>query len=66
VSSTQVEIIPWQLWDFLSALFAALTPILEKVSVEDINPDLATFIRTIFSLLVLGCLVIISGQKPAK
>ncbi len=50
----QLETIPWQLWAFLSALFAALTAILAKVGVEDITPDLATFIRTIVILLVLG------------
>ncbi len=37
----------WQSWAFLSACFAALTAIFTKVGVENINPDLATFIRTI-------------------
>jgi len=34
----------WQVWAVLSAVFAALTAIFAKVGVEDINPDLATFI----------------------
>lgn len=35
----------WQTWALLSACFAALTAIFAKVGVENINPDLATFIR---------------------
>jgi len=35
----------WQVWALLSAVFAALTAIFAKIGVEDINPDLATFIR---------------------
>ncbi|MBN8972507.1 MAG: EamA family transporter, partial [Rhizobiales bacterium] len=41
----------WQFWALLSAMFAALTAIFAKVGVEDINPDLATFIRTIIVLM---------------
>ena len=37
----------WQVWAVLSAVFAALTAIFAKVGVEDINSDLATFIRTV-------------------
>ncbi len=37
-------------WAFVSALFAALTAVLAKVGVEEINPDLATFIRTVVIL----------------
>ena len=36
----------WQLWALLSAVFAALTAIFAKVGVENVNSDLATFIRT--------------------
>ena len=36
----------WQVWAFLSAVFAALTAIFAKVGVEGINSDLATLIRT--------------------
>ena len=42
----------WQVWAVLSAVFAALTAIFAKVGVEDINPDLATFIRTIIVLML--------------
>src|SRR5262249_54280175 len=52
----------WQTWALLSAVFAALTAVLAKVGVEDVNPDLATFIRTSVVLLSLGLLLIASGQ----
>jgi len=41
----------WQMWAVLSAVFAALTAIFAKVGVEDINSDLATFIRTVVVLI---------------
>jgi bacterial/archaeal transporter family protein len=59
----QTDVISWQVWAFLSALFAALTAVLAKVGVEEINPDLATFIRTVVIIVVLGCLLVISGQR---
>ncbi len=36
----------WLAWALLSALFAALTAILAKVGVANVNPNLATAIRT--------------------
>ena|SRR5260221_10505282 len=36
----------WFIWALLSAVFAALTAILAKVGVTDVNPNLATAIRT--------------------
>jgi transporter family protein len=47
----------WFLWAFLSALFAALTAILAKLGVSDINPNLATAIRTTVILVVTWGLV---------
>ena len=44
----------WQLWAILSAVFAALTAIFAKVGVENVNSDLATFIRTIVVVCVLA------------
>jgi bacterial/archaeal transporter family protein len=44
----------WQLWALMAAVFAALTAIFAKVGVEDVNPDLATFIRTVVILVVLA------------
>lgn len=52
----------WLSWALLSALFAALTAILAKVGVEGINSDLATFIRTIVIVVVLGVLVGVTGN----
>lgn len=46
----------------LSALFAALTAIFAKVGLENINPDLATFIRTIVVIVTLGFLLAVIGQ----
>ena len=52
----------WQAWAVLSAVFAALTAIFAKVGVEDINPDLATFIRTIIVLISLLLILFATGQ----
>jgi bacterial/archaeal transporter family protein len=46
----------WQFWAVASAAFAALTAIFAKVGVENVNSDLATFIRT---LVVVGALALI-------
>jgi transporter family protein len=42
----------WQLFALGSAFFAALTALLAKVGVAEINSNLATFIRTVVILLV--------------
>src|SRR5260221_10414362 len=52
----------WQVWALLSAIFAALTAIFAKVGVEDINPDLATFIRTIIVLISFSLILFATGQ----
>jgi len=52
----------WQLWALLSAGFAALTAIFAKVGVEGVGSDFATFIRTIVILLVVGLLLLGTGQ----
>ena len=55
----------WQFWALLSAAFAALTAIFAKVGIEQINSDFATFIRTIVILVVLGGILIGTGQWQA-
>lgn len=55
----------WQTWALLSAVFAALTAIFAKVGVEDINPDLATFIRTTIVLASFAVLLFATGQFRA-
>ncbi len=52
----------WQLWAVLSAVFAALTAIFAKVGVENVNSDLATFIRTVVVLVSLAVIVYATGQ----
>lgn len=52
----------WQVWAILSAIFAALTAIFAKVGVEDVDPDLATLIRTIVVLLALSLILYATGH----
>jgi transporter family protein len=52
----------WQLWALLSAFFAALTAIFAKLGVENINSDLATFMRTIVVLVALGAILVATQQ----
>jgi bacterial/archaeal transporter family protein len=52
----------WQIWAVFSAIFAALTAIFAKVGVENVNSDLATFIRTIIVVCVLGMIVFATKQ----
>jgi bacterial/archaeal transporter family protein len=51
----------WQIWALLSAGFAALTAVLAKVGVEAINPDLATFVRTLVVAASLGLILLATG-----
>jgi transporter family protein len=52
----------WQTWAILSAVFAALTAIFAKVGIENINSDLATFVRTIVILVTLALILYATGQ----
>jgi transporter family protein len=52
----------WVMWALLSASFAALTAVFAKVGVENVNPDVATLIRTAIILVVLGVIVGASGE----
>jgi transporter family protein len=51
----------WIVWALLSAAFAALTAIFAKVGVENVNSDLATFIRTAVIIAVLGAILAARG-----
>jgi len=51
----------WLLYAFLSALFAALTAILAKIGVKDINSNLATGIRTLVVLVFAWGIVFAQG-----
>jgi len=52
----------WQFWALASAVFAALTAIFAKVGVENINSDLATFIRTVVILVTLAMILFATGE----
>ena len=47
----------WFIWALLSAVFAALTAIFAKLGLAGVNSDMATLIRTVIILGVLGAFV---------
>lgn len=51
----------WFIFALLSALFAALTAILAKIGVENINSNLATAIRTVVILIFAWGIVFFQG-----
>ncbi len=55
----------WLSWALLSAGFAALTAIFAKVGVENIDSDLATFIRTGIVLMSFALLLFTTGKFSA-
>jgi transporter family protein len=52
----------WQAWALLSAVFAALTAVFAKLGVTDLPADVATFIRTVLILALLGAILLVSGE----
>jgi bacterial/archaeal transporter family protein len=52
----------WLLYALLSAIFAALTAVLAKAGLKNINSDLATAIRTVIILLMTWGIVIFRGS----
>lgn len=52
----------WQFFALGSAFFAALTAILGKMGVAEINSNLATFIRTIVILVVTAALLFLRNE----
>ncbi|MDR1262695.1 MAG: EamA family transporter [Oscillospiraceae bacterium] len=53
----------WVLYALLSALFAALTSILAKIGIKEINSNLATAIRTVVVLFMAWGIVFITGKQ---
>ena len=51
----------WVVYALLSAIFAAVTSILAKIGIENINSNLATAIRTVVVLIMAWGIVFISG-----
>lgn len=53
----------WLLFAILSSVFAALTSILAKVGIENVNSNLATAIRTVVVLLMSWAMVFITNAQ---
>ena len=53
----------WLLFAILSAVFAALTSILAKVGIENVNSNLATAIRTVVVLVMAWGMVFITHAQ---
>ena len=52
----------WFVWAFLSAIFASASAVFGKVGLEDMDPDLATLIRTLVVSIFLPLLIIATGK----
>ncbi len=55
-------LLSWQLWAVLSATFAALTAVFAKLGVEEVDPEFATFIRTVLILTLLAAILASMGK----
>lgn len=53
----------WALFAILSAIFAALTSILAKIGIENVNSNLATAIRTVVVLILAWGMVFLTGTQ---
>jgi len=53
----------WILYAVLSALFAAVTSILVKIGIKDVNTNLATAIRTVVVLVMAWGIVFLTGKQ---
>lgn len=61
----RADLLSWQAWALLAALFAALTAIFGKVGTVSINSDLATLIRTLVILAIItGVVTAGSNWQP--
>ena len=53
----------WAVFALFSAIFAALTSILAKIGVENVNSNLATAIRTVVVLVLAWAMVFVTGAQ---
>lgn len=53
---------PWLIWALLSAAFAAMTAIFAKLGLAGIDSDMATLVRVVIILGVLGMFVMATGK----
>lgn len=52
----------WFFYALLSAIFAALTAIFAKIGIRDVDSDLATLVRTVIIVFVLGAFVWLTSK----
>jgi transporter family protein len=52
----------WIIFSLLSAFFAALTSILAKIGIQNVNSNLATAIRTVVVLIISWGIVFVNGK----
>ena len=52
----------WSFWAVAAALLAALTSLFAKVGVEGLPSNLATLLRTLVVVLILGAVVLARGE----
>jgi len=55
----------WLLYALLSAIFAALTAILSKIGIEDVDSNLGTAIRTVF-VLFMAWVIVFASKKQSE
>ena len=53
----------WWMYAIFSAVFAALTSILAKVGIENVNSNLATAVRTVVVLILAWGMVFVTGTQ---
>ncbi len=53
----------WIIYALLSAFFAAMTSILAKIGIENVNSNLATAIRTVVVMVMAWGIVILTGKQ---
>ncbi len=52
----------WFFWAAMSAVFAAQTAIFAKIGLQGVDSDLATLVRTVIIVFVLGAFVWLAGK----
>jgi len=53
----------WAIYALLAALFAGLQSILAKIGIENVNPNLATAVRTVVVLVLAWSVVLATGAQ---
>ena len=53
----------WFIFALLSAFFAALTSILAKIGIQEVNSNLATAIRTVIVILMTWDMVFLTNSQ---